>query len=63
MRDKNASGNAIQAYICMLIHNHKSRFEVKVTHYERVTKKIFGLSVKTERPEFKNKVKYSFYYS
>lgn len=71
MRGKNRSGNAVKGDICVTIHNHISRFEVRETHYGTRKKQYLDatLSIATmyemfqiEHPELKDKVKYSFYY-
>lgn len=70
MRDKNRSGNVIQGNVCVLIHEHISRFEVKETHYGGKPKKYLDARLniskmydmfQTEHPELNEKMKYNFY--
>lgn len=71
MRGKNRSGNAIDGNICVLLHEHISKFEVRETHYGAKKKlyldaelniyKMFEM-FQMDHPELREKVKYSFYY-
>lgn len=71
-RGQNHSGNAIEGNICMAIHDHICRFEVKETHYggtlrkyldgRLTTRKMYDMFM-LEHPELDKKVKYSFYYT
>lgn len=72
MRGKNRSGNAIDGNICVLIHEHISKFEVRETHYGSRKKQYLDAQLniskmyemfQTDHPELRDKVKYSFYYS
>lgn len=71
MRGKNRSGNAIEGNICVIIHDHISRFDVRETHYGTKKKKYLDAKpnitkmyemFQIDHPELKDKVKYSFYY-
>lgn len=70
-RGKNKSGNAISGEICVRIHDHISKFDVKETHYGGKPKKYLDarLNVKlmhemfiSENEDLKDKVHYNFYY-
>lgn len=69
LRGKIRSGNAIKGEVCIKIHEHISKFEVKKTHYggkpkeyldARLNVKIMHNLFLESHPEF-NSVKYSFY--
>lgn len=70
LRGLNRSGNAVPGHVCVDIHNHISKFEVRVTHYGSREKKYLDsrLSVREmhdmflrDNPGLKDVVKYSFY--
>lgn len=70
-RGKNRSGNAKSGAVCSRIHEHISKFEVKVTHYGGEEKKYLDarLNIKimhemfvSENEDLKNKVNYNYYY-
>lgn len=70
-RGKSRSGNAKPGELCVRIHNHISKFEVKETHYSGKRKKYLDacLSIKKvyemfiiDNQDQKDEVKYNFYY-
>lgn len=70
-RGKNHSRNSIQGDVCLKIHEHVSNFEVKETHYAGKPKKYLDARLNVTKmynmfldyaPEFKDIVKYNFYY-
>lgn len=71
-RGKNRSANAKPGEICVSIHNHISKFEVKETHYGGKPKKYLDARLNinkmynmfiTDNQNLKDKVKYNFYYN
>lgn len=71
-RGKSRSGNAKPGEICVRIHNHISKFEVKETHYSGKPKKYLDarLTIKKmydmfviDNQDLKDKVKYNFFYN
>jgi len=70
-RGKNRSGNAKSGEICVLIHDHISKFEVKETHYSGKPKKYLDarLTIRkmydmfiTGNQELQDNVNYNFFY-
>jgi len=70
-RGKNISGNAIPGNICVEIHQHINRFNVKNTHYGGKPKKYLDARLNIVKvhqmfvkdyPDLAFKVKYNFYY-
>lgn len=71
-RGQNRSGNAIPGNICIRIHDHISKFEVKETHYGGKEKKYLDARLNLtkmhqmfidDNPDLKDVVKYHFYYT
>lgn len=72
MRGQNRSGNAVSGNICVRIHDHIAKFEVKETHYGGKHKKYLDARLNVtklhemfinDNPDLKDLVKYHFYYS
>lgn len=49
MRGKNRSGNAIDDKMCVTIHEHNSRFEVRETHYGTNKKQYLDSAMKISK--------------
>lgn len=71
MRGKSRSGNCVQGEICVRIHKHIEKFDVKVTHYGGKPKKYLDARLDVvkmhnmfilDNPDLKDKVNYSFYH-